>query len=368
MMPRTALLAYALDRPTGGIGTYTTRLAAALREAGAEPMLVKAGAARPGENMPGMPGAGRVPGLLTIGQVEIAKLVQQHQLQLFHDPTGIYPLYLAHCRKVVTVHDAFPLVTPRTSTAMENLLYRTWLPLALPQADAIITSSEHSKGDILRYLPVREEKIFVVPIATPSTFRPLSQDQAQPILQRYKLDFPYIFFAGSLSPRKNLLRLLRAYARLQESLPGWKLVVAGVQNPWKSNPVAEIVQSLGLSDLVHFTGYVAQADMPALYNGATLFCFPTLYEGFGMPPLEAMACGTPVVASNVSSLPEVTGEAAVLVDPYDVGQIAAAMERILSDPELADDLRRRGLARASEFTTERMAQETLDVYHHVIDS
>lgn len=366
--PPTALLTYALDRPLGGIGSYTARLAAALRQAGAPPLLLKAGRLRPGEDMLALPGAGLVPGLLTLGQLEIALLVRRRRLRLVHDPTGIYPLCLAPCRTVVTLHDAFPLVTPRTSTLLENLLYRLWLPFALPRADAVITVSQHSQQDILRRLPLRKERLFVIPNAHSPAFRPLTPQQVQPVLDRHALAFPYILYVGSLEPRKNLLRLLQAYAVLRDSLPAWHLVIVGARNFWKSSPVLQTVRSLGLSAWVHFTGFVPEDDLPALYSAASLFVFPSLYEGFGLPPLEAMACGVPVVASNSTSLPEVVGDAALLVDPCDVGQIALAMQRVLSDPALAADLRQRGLARAARFTWRRMAQETLDVYRRVLES
>jgi len=144
------------------------------------------------------------------------------------------------------------------------------------------------------------------------------------------------------------------------------LVIVGAPNFWKSSPVAESVEKLGLKSCVHFTGYIPEGDLPALYNGADLFVFPSLYEGFGLPVLEAMACGTPVITSNTSSLPEVAGDAALLVDPYDVDAIAEAMRRVLTDLNLAGELRVKGLARASEFSWERTARETLAVYEKVL--
>jgi glycosyltransferase involved in cell wall biosynthesis len=136
---------------------------------------------------------------------------------------------------------------------------------------------------------------------------------------------------------------------------------------WKYSPIFETVKQLGLENHVHFMGFVPEDELPALYNGADLFVFPSLYEGFGLPVLEAMACGTPVITSNVSSLPEVAGNAALLVDPYNVDELADAMRRILSDPALAADLRARGLERAQQFSWERTAQETLAVYKHVLE-
>jgi len=205
----------------------------------------------------------------------------------------------------------------------------------------------------------------VIPEAAHTRYRPMSLESVDPALKRYVIERPYILYVGSLEKRKNLPRLLEAYAYLRETLPGWKLVIVGGRK-WKSDPIYKAVQRLGLEPHVIFTGFVAEEDLPALYNGADLFVFPSLYEGFGLPVLEAMACGTPVVTSNTSSLPEVAGEAALLVAPTDVKAIAAAMQRVLSEPDLAAELRRRGLERASQFSWERTARETLAVYERVL--
>jgi len=363
---QVGLLSYALDRPIGGIGTYTRALIHGLAGAGCPPLLLRAGRLAPGEAGVGLPGSGRVPGLLTLGQLQIARHARQLGLDLVHDPTGTFPLALARCKKVVTVCDAFPYVTPKTSTALEKLVFRTWLPLALHKADAVITISNCSKNDIARYLPVPKEKIFVTPISNSPAYRPLPAEAVQPVLDKLHIPTPYILFVGSLEPRKNLLHLLQAYAQLRHHHPHYHLVIVGARNFWKNAPVVETVDALDLKDWVHFTGFVPEEDLPALYNGAHLFVFPSLYEGFGLPPLEAMACGTPVVTSNSSSLPEVVGDAAVTVDPYDVAAIAAAMASVLADPALAADLRQRGLTRAGQFSWERMAQETIKVYQHVL--
>jgi glycosyltransferase involved in cell wall biosynthesis len=230
--------------------------------------------------------------------------------------------------------------------------------------DAVITVSRQSCQDLIKYLPVNPKKINVIPEAASLHFHPLNEAEYLPALERHGIRRPYILSVGSLEPRKNLLRLLEAYARLEGSRPS--LVIAGARNYWKSSPVVETVSRLGLEQHVRFTGYVEDADLPALYSAASLFVFPSLYEGFGLPVLEAMACGTPVVTSSVSSLPEVAGDAALLVDPRDVDAIASAMRRILDDSDLAADLRARGLARAAQFSWERTARETLAVYEKVL--
>jgi glycosyltransferase involved in cell wall biosynthesis len=205
----------------------------------------------------------------------------------------------------------------------------------------------------------------VIPEAAGRQFRPLSDGEIQPALQRYDLGGPYVLYVGALTARKNVPRLLQAYARLRTWSTTWSLVIAGARN-CKSAPIFRAVQELGLQEHVHFTAFVADEDLPALYNGADLFAFPSLYEGFGLPVMEAMACGTPVVTANTSSLPEVAGNAALLVDPYDVRAIAGAMRRVLEDGDLAQELRERGLARAAQFSWERTARATVTVYESVL--
>jgi glycosyltransferase involved in cell wall biosynthesis len=232
--------------------------------------------------------------------------------------------------------------------------------------EGVITDSQNSKQDICRYLQIPFEKITVIPIASACHFRPLPEAQVGPLLDRYGLVRPYILYVGSVEPRKNLLRLLDAYVLLRQSLPQYRLVIVGARNYWKSSPVARAVEHQGLQAQVTFTGYIPDEHLPALYNGAALFCFPSLYEGFGLPVLEAMACGVPVVTSSTSSLPEVAGDAALLVDPYNVDEVADAMRRVLQDGDLAHDLRRRGLARAAQFSWEKTARETIAVYEKVL--
>jgi glycosyltransferase involved in cell wall biosynthesis len=185
--------------------------------------------------------------------------------------------------------------------------------------------------------------------------------------RRFGLNEPYILYVGALTLRKNIARALEAFAELNSSHPGLCFVLAG-PSTWKKTPIASLLERLGITERVLLTGPLTDDDLPALYNGADLFVFPSLYEGFGLPPLEAMACGTPVVTSNASSLPEVVGDAAITVDPYDVDALSGAMRRVLTDPCLRDEMRQKGLARASGFTWERTARETVSVYRQVLAS
>jgi len=207
--------------------------------------------------------------------------------------------------------------------------------------------------------------VTAAPCAADPIYRPLSPEEVARFRATQALPTPYIFYLGTLEPRKNVVRLLEAYARLrQRGITEYPLVLAGAKG-WGYEEIFARVQELGLDEQVRFVGYVPYEAAPLWYNAAALFVYPSLYEGFGLPPLEAMACGTPVVASNTSSLPEVLGEAALLVDPLDVEALAEAMARALLQPALRERLRQAGLARAACFSWRRMAEQTMAVYHLV---
>jgi glycosyltransferase involved in cell wall biosynthesis len=365
MMSEIGLLTYAHDRPAGGIGRYTQELSRALRSNEACPLILRAGSNGRDQDSVPLPGARLLPALLTLGQAEIAWQARRHRLKLIHDPTGTMPLALAGSKKVSTIHDVIPFIFPETSTLLDRLIYRCWLPLATRRLDAVITVSRQSKVDIVRCLKLEEDKVTVIPIAAGRQFRVLEEAEVAPDLARYGVERPYILYVGSVEARKNLIRLLEAYAQLRRWSSRWTLVIVGASSP-KAERVHATVKRLNLSGAVHFPGYVADEDLPAIYNGADLLVFPSLYEGFGLPVLEAMACGTPVVTSNVSSLPEVAGEAALLVNPHNVEEIAGAMRRALEDADLAQALRQRGLDRARLFRWERTARETVEVYRRVL--
>ena len=363
---------YGLDRSLSGIGRYTLELIKAMKtiHPNLDITLLCAGKAdslllmNEYEHV-SLPGARLLPSLVTWGQVVIWQRANALNLHLVHDPIGVVPLQLANCLRITTIHDVIPYIYPETSTTLDWLIYRFWLPLAVRRLDAIITDSRQSKEDILHFLPIKEKNVTVVPLAAGEAYHPLPDGEIKRVLEKYDIRPPYILYVGALEARKNMLGLLEAYARLRRWSEKWTLVIVGARK-WKYAPIFETVQRLGLEPFVDFTGYVEEEDLPALYNGADLFVFPSLYEGFGLPVLEAMACGTPVVTSNTSSLPEVAGDAALLIDPYDIDEIVAAMRTILEDKALAAELRTKGLARAKEFSWERTARETIAVYEKVL--
>jgi len=229
-----------------------------------------------------------------------------------------------------------------------------------------LTVSEASKRDILRFFGVPPEKIVVVYNAIDDHFweEPAADDVAR-VRERYQLDHKFVLYVGNIKPHKNLVRIIEAFDQVRGTI-GEELKLLIIGDEISKLPALRLaVHRHKLHKHVRFLGYLPDRTLAILYRLASVFVFPSLYEGFGLPPLEAMASGTPVVTSNVSSMPEVAGDAALLVDPYDVGAIACAIGRVLTDPALAAELRRKGLARAREFSWERSVLKTLDVYRRV---
>ena len=371
---RVGLLTYALDRPLSGISRYTIELARALRALAGGPDLVLLTAGGPGplgrgEGLERAPlrGCSRWPALIAWGSLMVPLAARQSGVALVHDPSGAAPLLFgaAGARTVVTVHDVFAWSCPGHSTLIDTLLYRHWLPRVLPRVDAVITVSQVSKADIVRHLHVPTTKVHVVYRWLHAGLRRAHADEIAAARSRHGLPEDYVLFVGSVEKRKNVHGLLQAYALLNARGNPPPLVVVGVQRMGTSG-LSRMPQDLGLTEKVHFAGYIPDEDLPAIYSGADLSVFPSLYEGFGLPPLEAMACGTPVVCSDAGSLPEVVGDAAITVDPYDVEGLAEAMRRVLADRDLAEDLRSRGLERARMFSWEKAARETMEVYREVL--
>jgi glycosyltransferase involved in cell wall biosynthesis len=272
-------------------------------------------------------------------------------VDVFHSPTGTLPVW-APCRQVVTIHDLFAAIEPSWFTPPMGWQLRTMQRRAAHAATAVIAVSESTRDDLVERFNVPTDRIHVVYNGVDHTrFRPAEVD-AEAIARSFGVRYPFILYVGSLMPWRNGPRLLRAAARLNYG----QLFVG--RDIWGTDPTARLAAANGW-DWARFTGYAADADLPALYAAASVFAYPSLHEGFGIPPLEAMACGTPVVASTAGALPEVLGDAALLVDPYDVDALAQALEAAAAD---RGDLRRRGLARAARYTWPAAAAETWRIY------
>jgi glycosyltransferase involved in cell wall biosynthesis len=273
------------------------------------------------------------------------------------------------CRAVVTIHDCIHLMFPQYLPNRFAYGYaRATLWAATKRAERIFTVSETSKADILRYCDVPAERIIVVYNAIDDRFAaPPDMDAVERVRERYQLNGPFALYVGNIKPHKNLERLIDAFDLVRRNgYERLELLIIGDQIS-KYPRLRRAVEKHKLHKHVRFLGFVADDTLAALYRLATVFVFPSLYEGFGLPPLEAMASGTPVVTSNRSSLPEVVGDAAVLVDPYSAASIAEGIQRVLSDADLRRTLSERGLARAREFSWETSIRRIHEVYMDVAE-
>ena len=274
-----------------------------------------------------------------------------------------------HGKKVVTVHDMVYKAFPETVRGRTRFMLEMGLKRSMKRADIIVTDSEFSKSEIIKYFPQHEKKIRVVPCGVDlERFHPCTEPERIPEVKRsLEIEGEYFLYLGTIEPRKNLERLIAAYGHLADKLGEKcpKLVMAGGKG-WLNDGIYSRVEKLGLTDKVIFTKYVPSEDLNPLMCGALAFVFPSIYEGFGMPPLEAMACGVPVLTSGEASLPEVTGDCAVICDAYSVKSIAKGLYRLCTDEKLRQELSRKGIEHAKGFTWERSAEMLNDVYNELI--
>ena len=287
-----------------------------------------------------------------------------HDLHLLHSPDFIPPFH-RRFKSVITIHDLAFLQFPNMLTR-ESARYYGQIDQATRSADHIIAVSESTKRDIVRLLGVNDQRITVIHEAANPFFRPLDRAQAADwVAQKFGIVGSYVLFTSTIEPKKNLGTLLKAFRQLLDSYHvDAKLVVAG-ERGWFYENIFEMVNDLKLDDQVIFLGRVSNCELLQLYNAASVLVHPALYEGFGLTPLEAMTCGTPVIVSNVSSLPEVVGDAGLLVAPEDVEHMAVSMWRVLKNPEKQQELREKGLQRAKNFSWARTAKQTLALYHRL---
>src|SRR5262249_27395352 len=299
-------------------------------------------------------------------QLKIPVALQREGVTLFHAPHYVLPP-LIRCRSVVTIHDCIHLMFPQYLPNRLAFAYaRTSIGMAAKRATRVLTVSESSKRDILRFVDTQPDKIDVIYNAYDERFAidPAEEDVVR-VRERFQLQDEFVLYAGNVKPHKNLERLIDAFQIVRKrGLDHLKLVLIG-DDISKYTALRRAVHRHQLHKYVRFLGYLPEETLAVMYRLAGVFVFPSLYEGFGLPPLEAMASGTPVVTSNVSSLPEVAGNAAVLVDPYDPEAIAAGIYDVLTNEQLRRDLRRKGLERSRQFSWEQSVRRVLDIYGEV---
>lgn len=338
-----------------GIGIYTARLLDALRRVGPEHECREIAW---GRDVPM-----RLDRRLRWQQWELPRRTSAAGADLLHVP-GFDAPRRKPCPVVLTVHDLIGMLFPQNLPPVARFYWSRWLPWSVRWADRVLADSEHTRRDIVRLMRIPAERIVVIPLGVQPIFRPIRDDAILAALrQKYGLPAQIILYIGTLEPRKGLDTLVDAYAALADIVPQDVVIVGKLG--WYTESLFRQVAQLGLERRVHFTDYVPDDDVPGLFNLADVFVFPSRYEGFGLPPLEAMACGTPVISSNAASLPETVGDAGLLVPPDAPGALAAALRRVLGDADLQTRLRAAGLVQAQRFTWEETARQTLAVYREL---
>jgi len=302
-------------------------------------------------------------------QVQLPSVLSENEIELYHSPCFALPVVKTTKWRVATVHDVVFRTHPElVAPGLRDYLDR-WTEHSLEAADAVITVSEFSKSEIVQAYGTPADRVHVIPNGVDERFRKRYSKHTEWEL-RQKLGLPgrFVLYVGSLEPKKNISRLLQAFAMVQRGAhaEGLRLVLAGGRGGKEYDVEAEIERA-GIGKHVMVIGYLSDAEIPVLMRAAALFVYPSLYEGFGLPPLEAMACGTPVVVSDSSSLPEVVGDAALIVPAEDIGRLAEVMERGLFDKAVRKSLVRKGIGRVLPFTWARAAQRTLDLYETVAE-
>lgn len=286
---------------------------------------------------------------------------------VFHATDHLLPRF-KNAKTVFTLHDLIFRFYPEYHLPLNRWFLTVAIPYFLRRADAIIAVSECTKRDAVRLYNIASEKIVVIYEGVNPALHPITDpNRLADVRTRYAQQQPFILLVSTIEPRKNINALVDALKILRARGLPHRLLIAG-RKGWLYQPIFDHVKQTGMNDAVDFLDFVPDDDLPVLLSACEAFVFPSLYEGFGLPPLEAMACGAPVICSNTSSLPEVVGDAALLVNPRDVGELANAIERVITDNHLRDELRAKGLAQARKFSWARAAQETLQVYRQVSGS
>lgn len=302
-------------------------------------------------------------------EVHIPHVIRHEGIDVYHVPqNGIGLPTQKSCRFIATVHDLIPYISPETVGKGYLRIFIEEMPRILETVDHIIAPSRCTARDLVQIADVPEDKITVIYEAAEPIYRPLDKNQArQYMMEKYGIHKPYVLYIGGFSPRKNVRLLIHAFHQIIRYLPQeFCLVLPGKQSK-DFTDLDILVAARGLPEKVYFIGFVDVDDMPWIYNGASAFVYPSLYEGFGLPPVEAMACGTPTLVSDTSSLPEVVGDGALLFSPVRADQLSDLLYTVLTNPELAHELTQKGLERANSFSWLRAAQKTWEVYRLALE-
>jgi len=298
-------------------------------------------------------------------QVFLPRMLAKRNVDVFHSPNFMVPLFSSGYRTVVSFHDLIPYLHPKWCIRSKKNriypIYKKTTEIIARKADKILTDSRHSEQDILRVFPFARKKVEAVYVGVGEEFRVIGDEAIiKEVKHRYRITKRCVLYVGRQDPSKNLVGLIAAFEKLRKRIDCCLLVVGKKDRRYPE--AYNLVERLGLRNDVVFAGYVVPELLPAIYNACDLFAFPSFYEGFGLPPLEAMACGLPVVCSNAASLPEVVANAAALVDPENIRGFAEKMEELFVDQRLREKMVNRGFARAKFFSWSKAAEETLRAY------
>jgi Glycosyltransferase len=285
-------------------------------------------------------------------------------IDLLHSTYFTMP-YLCPVKKIVTFHDMTYFIFPEVHTALKREMFKAYIRLSARAADGILSISNHTAKDILAYSKPKNRDIFISPLGVDWRFYEDNTVNAD-VLSQYGIESEYFLYVGTIEPRKNILRLLKAYNALDKAVrEKYKLIIAGKKG-WLYKEIFEYMRENDLDKYVHFTGYVKDEDLPVLYKAAKLFLYVSIYEGFGIPVVESMACGVPTITSKSSSMEEIAGDAALLVNPFNENEIRDAILNLLSDSELCSELTSKGYERAKEYNWLKCAQKTAEAYEKVM--
>ncbi len=285
-----------------------------------------------------------------------------NKINIYHAPGFVLPIFKVNkkTKYIVTIADMTFFSHPEYHVYWKRKYFKYMIPISIKKADQVIAISENTKQDILQMIPVDKNKIVVTYLGYDAHFSRQNKLKKNPVLKKYIINFPYILFVGMLEPRKNIPSLIKAFAAIKEK-KSHKLVIVGKKG-WMYGEIFTLIQKLKIEEQVIFTGYLHDEDLPSLYSAATCFVYPSFYEGFGIPIIEAMACGCAVITSNNSSMKEIAGEAAILVDPYNVKEIQNAIELLIADKAIKRKKEKEGITQAKKFTWEKMILQTKEVY------
>ncbi|MFL0195591.1 glycosyltransferase family 4 protein [Clostridium sp. WILCCON 0269] len=296
--------------------------------------------------------------------------LKKETVDIYHIPqNGIGISENIECKKIVTIHDLIPYILPETVGKGYLSKFLKEMPKIIDLADGIITVSDCSKKDILKFFPINEDKIFVTPLAANSRYTPLEKDKCRyEINSNYNIENPFILYIGGFSPRKNVSSLITAFSKIHKKLDkNYDLVIAG-SNKDDSDMLKNLSINLNIDKNIRFTGFVEEKMMPIFYNACDIFIYPSLYEGFGLPPLEAMSCGTPVITSNISSIPEVVGDGGILINPFDIESLMYSIEALINDSSIREELSLKALKQSAKFSWEKTSEKTIEVYNKILNN